>query len=207
MFEGSHQMISGYDAFGILQAVRLHFNSKTYDYFKYQGKSRTSFESFDVRPDKYAFVKLGRQYQTETDLVYALMVHFYNKPESWIRDVILPETKTKYQDWVLEQSNRTNRFKADLEKIGDIKSKIKSTNNDTPELLTMVYQGDISKDTLVILDFFMHLTDGWDAHLKDDFVWQQFYSCYKKYKPFFHSYKIFETQDFRKILLKHLEKD
>ena len=45
-------MISGYEAFGIYQALKLHFTTDSYNYFKYNGKSNISVTVFENRKDK-----------------------------------------------------------------------------------------------------------------------------------------------------------
>ena len=46
-------------------SLKLHFTSDTFDYFKYGIAARASKQSFDVRKDKYFFVKLSRTFEKE----------------------------------------------------------------------------------------------------------------------------------------------
>ncbi len=48
-------MISGYEAFGLYQALKLHFTTDSYDYFKYGGKTNISVTEFENRKDNYHF--------------------------------------------------------------------------------------------------------------------------------------------------------
>ncbi len=62
-------MISGYEAFGLYQALKLHFTTDSYDYFKYAGKTNISVTTFENRKDKYHFYKLSRKYSNKEDLI------------------------------------------------------------------------------------------------------------------------------------------
>ena len=56
---------SGYAAYVMFQSLKLHFSSKSYDYFKYHGKTNTTKDSFEKRKDKYTFYKISRKYTLE----------------------------------------------------------------------------------------------------------------------------------------------
>ena len=55
----------GYDAYCLYLAVNNHFNTDSYDYFKYAGKTSVKLETFLKRKDKYHFAKLARKYHVE----------------------------------------------------------------------------------------------------------------------------------------------
>ena len=42
-------------------SLKNHFTKKSYDYFKYCGKIKTTIKSFNKRKDKYFFEKTSRQ--------------------------------------------------------------------------------------------------------------------------------------------------
>jgi len=192
-------MIPGYEAYTIFNSVRLHFNQEKFDYFKYNGHSKVSFEAFDVRPDKYSFVKLGRNF-TEQELPYFLAVNFYETPKMWIRDFWDENCKTRFLSWVESQKKRETLFIQDLGKLNNLKDMIVCSDNQFPSLLTKHFQGEITKDTLLILDHYMRLTVGWNKHLKDDFIWSEFYKKFIKYKPFFYNYTLFDTTLYKNLL-------
>ena len=56
---------TGFAAFAMWNALKLHFTSDSYDYFKYNGKTNVSKQSFTTRKDKYQFYKLSRKYSLE----------------------------------------------------------------------------------------------------------------------------------------------
>jgi hypothetical protein len=48
------------DAYQMFTAVKLHFTSDGYDYFRYHGKVRVDADKFETRRDKYHYYKLTK---------------------------------------------------------------------------------------------------------------------------------------------------
>jgi len=46
---------SGFSAFALYNAIKLHFTTDSYDYFKYHGKTNVTRDNFAIRKDKYTF--------------------------------------------------------------------------------------------------------------------------------------------------------
>ena len=59
--------MTGYEAFGLYESLKLHFSKDSYDFFKYNGKTNISVTSFENRKDKYHFYKLSRKYTNKDD--------------------------------------------------------------------------------------------------------------------------------------------
>lgn len=57
------QKVSGFDAWSIYTAIKLHFGTSGYDAFKFNFKGpRLKHSSFENRRDRYFFEKLTRRY-------------------------------------------------------------------------------------------------------------------------------------------------
>ena len=61
-----------FDTYKTYLALKNHFTKDSYDYHKYQGKSRASLQSFYKRKDRYWFEKLSRQ-KEEKDVIDFLL--------------------------------------------------------------------------------------------------------------------------------------
>ena len=48
---------TGFAAFALYNALKLHFTSDSYDFIKYHGKTNVSTQTFMKRKDKYSFYK------------------------------------------------------------------------------------------------------------------------------------------------------
>ena len=57
--------MTGYEAYCLYNSLKLHFNSDSYDYFRYNGKISSSIEAFENRKDKYHFYKLSRRFAND----------------------------------------------------------------------------------------------------------------------------------------------
>ena len=69
-----------FEAFKMYIAVKQHFSVSSYDYFKYNGKSRVSQNTFDTRKDKYSFYKLSKQ----ENVLDFLVANLYETPNMWV---------------------------------------------------------------------------------------------------------------------------
>ena len=50
--------MEAFQAYKTYVAIKNHFTSKTYDFFKYNGRTKASRSTFEKRNDKYFFSKL-----------------------------------------------------------------------------------------------------------------------------------------------------
>ena len=53
--------MTDFEAYRQFLALKLHFTSENYDYFRYNGKHNATMASFDKRTDKRLFKKLVRK--------------------------------------------------------------------------------------------------------------------------------------------------
>ena len=196
--------MNGYDAYKIFQAVRLHFTSKKFDYFTYNGKSKTSLDTFNMRKDKYLYHKIARMYD-EDELPYFFAINFTKGDKQWINSMLNGGDET-YKEWKKWQQSRLYNFTNDVEKLGDVgfEKLIICKDGQFPELLNFVFQNEISYDTLVILDHYIKLMDAWNTKIEDDFMWKEFYEKFKKYKPFFIHYAPLSDPHYVKVIKAYL---
>ena len=61
-------MYGGFDVYKTYLAVKLHFTTDTYDYYKYGGKVNTKLDTFTKRKDRYFFHKLSTRYAEDNIL-------------------------------------------------------------------------------------------------------------------------------------------
>lgn len=197
--------MNGYDAFQIYNSVRLHFTTDKFDYYRYNGKSKVSLESFEQRKDKYLFHKIARMF-TEEELPFFYAVNFLKNDKIWVNSLVQDEASKTFKDWIKWQQARTHNFKEDLAKLSELNFSelVVCKDNQFPELLNLVFQNELHYDTLVILDHFIQLVDAWNNKLCDDFIWEAFYKKFKKYKPFFLQYAALSAPHYKKLLVENL---
>jgi hypothetical protein len=175
------------EAFNVYNAIRLHFTSKTYSYFKYNGKTTISPESLHTRKDKYIFHKLARKYTDIDDLIDVLVCVFLKKDKIWVGDLLTKETEEYLEDFKKTFQSISYIFESECKLIfGDVDNpnKMLTTGGDYPELLKMAVRGDIHIETLCILNKILHFLPRWKSTITDDIVWPKYCMKVEKYSEF-----------------------
>jgi hypothetical protein len=163
-------------------ALRNHFNSIDYDYFKYNGKVSGSIESFEKRKDKMFFEKLAKHRDP-----HGLMVsNFVSNNKCWIRDIAYGEMTTKtYESWTKRIQAIAYTVRSDLNHFNeDFDSNFRVEDNSHPRCLQLYLGGDITRETFTVLVDLTGCIKYWDKKLADDFMWQDTKIGYLKYLPF-----------------------
>lgn len=175
--------MNGYEAYKLYVALKNHFNSDTYDYFRYGGKTRANAKSFETRPDKYFFMKLAKHKDPEK---YILANIVEDSANVWVGELINEQrAEENYKRWLNKQESLTYVFTNELDLFDeDYNSNFVVGNNNHPPLLKMLIQKKVSIETLIILNdmcgFFRH----WNKQIEEDIIWPMIYKKCKKYKPF-----------------------
>lgn len=192
--------MTDYECFRDYTALKAHFSSKTYDYFKYGGKIKSaSPAALQKRNDKVFFLKLAKH----EDPFRFLLANFLVDPNCWIRDIAYSsEAEKTYKEYIKRNLSLTYLFKSDIVSLSkDIKSEIKCEVGKIPHLLTLYIQKKISLETMVILYDICALAQLWDAGLKDNPLWVDLGFKIAKYHPFIMNN--FDKTKMRGILFEH----
>jgi hypothetical protein len=181
-------MITGYEAFGLYQALKLHFTTDSYDFFKYGGKSRTSVESFDNRKDKYHFHKLSRRLTTRDDLILFLVANILNKENVWVGDLLTEESETIFRQRQKVIQSMSYIFENDCRKVFDGISNpneiLQSESGDYPILLTKALRKEIELESLVMMNNILGFLPMWNRKIADTIRWPDFHRKVTKYAAF-----------------------
>ena len=172
--------LTGYETYCMYLALKNHFTKDNYDFFKNNGKVHVSKESYLNRRDRIQFEKIARRH----DDPKGFMVAGFLSDRTWIGELLDDDAENSYQQYVKNNQSRSYIFKNELEKADDLKSLFKPEDNGYPKFLNDYMRGDISFDTIVILDHFIQFIPKFDAKLKDDYLWSKFSFKARKYKPF-----------------------
>lgn len=184
---------NGFSAFALYNAIRLHFTSDSYDFFKYNGKTNVSKSSFSSRKDKYTFYKLSRKYNLE-DLKYFYISNFLEKNVNWVGDITGPDGEATYKEWQSRYQSLTYNFEQDiisvLEKGESLDSMFKVTDGQYPLLLNEVMQRNITIETFVILNDLLNFFPMWAKKINDTIIWPNIKRKCEKYTPFLNYDKV-----------------
>jgi len=191
---------SGFSAFALYNAIKLHFSSDSYDYFRYNGKTNVSKTNFATRKDKYSFYKLSRKYNLE-ELKQFYVANFLEGDVKWVGDITGPEGEETYRKWQKRIQSLTYRFEQDIIALLDrcnTPEELLKVNDDYPLLLKTVMQGTTSIETLIILNDIMNFLPMWSRKIEDTIIWPDWKKRIEKYAPFL---------DYDKVKLKNILKE
>jgi hypothetical protein len=189
---------TGFAAFALYNSLKLHFTSSSYDFFKYNGKTNVSQDAFLKRKDKYTFYKLSRKYKME-ELRNFYVANFL-EGDKWVGDMNTAEGEEVYTKWQKTQQSLTYTFENDiihlLDKVSNPNDLLMVKDNSFPKLMQYVTQGDVSLESLVIMNDIMNFFPMWTKEIYDDIIWPNFKMKCEKYAPFLH----YDKNKFKEIL-------
>jgi hypothetical protein len=189
---------TGFAAFALYNALKTHFTSSSYDYFKYHGKTNVSKDTFMKRKDKYQFYKLSRKYSL-VELKDFFVANFIYGSSTWVGEMTGPDGEDVYKKWQKTTQSLTYIFNDDiLSLIGDESpdKMLKVSDGQYPVLMNQVMSGSIKVETLVILNDIMNFFPMWNKKISDDIIWPNFRLKCEKYTPFV----IYDKVKFKNIL-------
>ena len=190
--------VTPFETYQTYLSMKSHFTNRKYDFFKYGGKSRATMASFNKRKDKYWFEKTSRKYSDQQilDFLLANFVITDNPQNLWIGEII-NSGERNYAEWMRKQQSLTYLFKEQSSELlynKNLNEVLKCSKNKHPVVLKKYLGGEISLETLTILEKVFSFVKDFDKKL-DDPVWETVSLKIKKYIPFininvFHYKKI-----------------
>jgi len=203
-----YDVTEGFEAYKIYIAVKQHFTT-SYDYFKYNGKTKYKLDSFLRRKDIFFFRKLSRKYKH--DELVAYFVSNFVKNSEWIGNLIGEEAERNYIQYRKKVESLNYTFKNDVlflidyanEKHININELLLIKNKNHPVLLKLLIQDKITLETVIIMDDILKFICYWNTKM-DDFVWEGQSLRMMKYKKFMR----FNVEEYKNILkecLKHVD--
>jgi hypothetical protein len=191
------------DCYRTYLAFKNHFSKPSFDYFKYNGKTKATPDSFHKRKDRYFFEKMSRQKSDQEIKEYFLanFIECDNPQKLWIGEII-NSGNDYYTQWKTRSEKLTYQFREEISHLFDdqtIDDVIKCKIGNHSKLLKEHMINKVSIETLVILDMILHFVDDYDKML-DDPIWQFYSFKIKKYRPFLN----IDSTNFKKILKEKL---
>lgn len=170
-----------FDVYVRYLALKRHFTTDSYDFHKYHGKVKASFDSFQTRSDAYFFFKLSRT-KHWNDLVLANVI---SNPNVWVRDLCEQPAEQVYIDWKKKTDGLTHHFSSELNKLKPVlEDNFAISNGNHPYLLTLLLRNQISIEFFTILTHITNVLPYWKTHLEYDVVAQDAIKTATKYFPF-----------------------
>jgi hypothetical protein len=175
--------MSPFESFREYIALKSHFTTKSYDYFRYNGKTKSaSTKAYEARKDKLFFMKLAKH----SDPKGFLVSNFIDGDNKWIGNLAYNEqAQTIYTNWIKRTQSLTYNFQSELSKLKDnFDENILIEDNSHPHLIKLLLRKEISIETLIMLVDVARCFTYWNKHLENDPVWEEVSFKIKKYRPF-----------------------
>lgn len=170
-----------FNAYVKFLAIKKHFTTDNYDYFKYNGKVRANYETFMSRNDAYSFAKLSKK----DDVQGLILANILINKNIWVRELLDSEGEARYMNWRKRIESLTYTFKSELAHLDDeYKQNFISRDGQHPLLMTLLLQRKISLETFTILSFMANIFSYWSEKVVDKHVACDIINKSKKYKPF-----------------------
>lgn len=180
--------MTAYEVFCLYHSLKLHFTQQSYDYFRYQGKSKVTIDSFEVRKDKWHFSKLSRRFTNKEECVSFLVANFLEDEKVWIGSLLTEEADIifKKRQKVIQSLSYT--FENDCLKLFEHNENpnglLKVTNGEHPVLLKKTMRKEIEIETACILNMILNFLPNWQTKISDTIIWPIWQTKMLKYAPF-----------------------
>jgi len=172
-----------YDVYKYYMAMKLHFESDSYEAPKYNYKTSAKPQAFFKRRDKYHFAKLGRKFDEPEELINFFTAQFTATDKSWVGDMLQDEEK--YVEWQRRQQSLSYNFEQDLNKLAEeadaFDDLLKIQEGNYPLVIEKFLQDEISIETVVILDQLTGFMRRADRAITETIVWPDLSKRIRKY--------------------------
>jgi hypothetical protein len=178
----------GFRAYKIYIALKLHFTT-SFDYIKYNGKTRVTKDSFYKRRDKFKFASIEKKHPNEIEEF--IIANFVNGTQSW-NDIFSMDSEEIFMEWKKCQQSLLYIFKNDIKKLVIYCEEKKLELDDIfkvgsnhPKLLQLYYQKRIKIETIVLLSCIFPFLTTWKKQMNDE-LGLNFIILLEKYRVFFN---------------------
>lgn len=171
-------------------AVKLHFTKDGFDVFKNRGNVKGTREAFNARNDRYMFDKLARKFPVDKDMIQFFVANFAYGNDAAIYSY--EEAETNLLEWNRRKQSITKIFSDDCGKIlmDAYKNKHKEdaifnlTNKSYSSILKLFLGGQISLETVRILDDLKPMVETWKNNTSMVLLWENELRRIEKSKGF-----------------------
>lgn len=178
-------MIDPFESFKLYNALKLHFESNSYDAIKYNFKTNVKATSFLKRKDKYFFAKIARQY--EKDLMGYYIANFKHGI-SYVGDMINEVGEDNYKNHKRIRESIHRVFSVDINRLTEegctFDELFESVDGQHPPVIQIWMQEDISLETVVILNSILGFIPRESKKISDTIIWPDIQRKIDKYGPF-----------------------
>jgi len=179
--------MNDYDVYKAWVAMYAHFNGNGYDFVKNEGRIKSKFKTFIQRNDSKIF-KAAKFKDTREFVSYFLAYISINRGSiPHITNILefKAQNKKQYNGWNGKIGSLSETFKRDLNKLISYKYKdIFLVGMNKPIALQLYESGEITAESLIMLNMCTDIFRVWDVTIKPDFIWKQQHKFLDAYSKF-----------------------
>ena len=196
-------MVNPYEVYVTYLAIKRHFSSEQYDYFKYNGKIRCSVESFKKCRERFFFEKLSRKKKPQeiVDFFVSNFIAVDNPSSLWIGDIV-KNGESVYSESQKIRESLSYIFDQDLRELTDnnhLYELVKLEESKHPKILKLFLNKTLRFETFFILIKCLNLKEKYDRALEDP-IWRLISNKIGKYENFFRG----DLSKYKSIIRKHI---
>ena len=166
-------------------ALKQHFTSKGYDYFRSNGRVRVKPETFYKRNDRWLFTKIGEKY-TDEEVVEYFLSNFVNGDS--YGGLYISDGSTVHVEWKKRMQSITYRFTSEVTDLINSVSHFDKlfiiSDGRDPMILKSFYREDVSTETFVIMNHILDFFPQFTRELDDTYRWPDIEKRCLKYVKF-----------------------
>ena len=187
----------GFDAYCLYLAINNHFNTESYDFFKYNGKVPVKLPAFLKRNDKYHFAKLAREHRDE---LKDFLVANLSKQKYYVKNLLDNECIDNYKDFKKRKQKLTYTITEDMRYLYDrydtLDDVLEVQNGQHSVILKEFLGKNIQAETFIAFDNMFKIFEDYDEMIQEQFIWPKVKVRLNKLKPFIE----YEPQKIRLIM-------
>lgn len=193
-----------FDVYVTYLAIKQHFTSPSYDFFKYNGKIRCSQETYKKSKDRIFFERLSRKKKPQEIINFFVssFVAADNPSSLWVGDIIKNGEKLYLENQKIRES-LSYIFEQDLRKLTEqdhLYEVVKINGSKHPKLLRAYLTKTIKFETLFILIKTLGLKLKYDEALEDP-IWNTVSNKITKCAPFI----VIDENKYKSIIRKYIQ--
>ena len=189
-------------------ALRLHFTTEQYDIVKMKGRVKTTEQSFAKRHDVVLGVrKVARKY--ELPQVVDFLVANFVAGAKWAR-LFDSESESRYKAWQAKMDSLGYLYTQELNTLCEnakTYTQIFDCKRGHPPILKAYLNGEVSIETLVILNRVLPFAANVTTYMEKDIIWPEVALLIRKYTPFVRINKDKYRGMTRKIIHNHFPEE
>ena len=173
-----------YESYKLYNALKLHFETDSYDAIKYNYKTSIKPQSFFNRKDKYFFAKLAKTYGKNLKEYY---IANFKMDVKYVGDMLNEGGETNFKQHMKIRESIHREFQKDINSLVDMDKEFDSffeANQTHPLIIKLLMREEVNLETVVILDSILGFMDREGSKITETIIWPDIYRKVMKYKPF-----------------------